>query len=53
MQPRPGSKRRPKTTPPDEEHRETPGPDLGRTDDSGRGGAPDLAAKSDTEEEHA
>jgi hypothetical protein len=54
MQPRPGSKRKPKTTPPDEEHRETTAPDLGRADDSGHpGGAPDLDAKSDTEAEHA
>jgi hypothetical protein len=30
------------------------GPDLGRTDDTGHpAGAPDLDAKSDTEEEHA
>jgi hypothetical protein len=54
MQPRPGSKRKPKTTSPDEEHREPTGPDLGRTEDSGHaGGAPDLDTKSDTEEEHA
>ena len=54
MQRRSGSKRKPKTTPPDEEHRETTGPDLGRTDDAGhRGQAPELEAKSDTKEEHA
>ncbi len=54
MERKPRPKRRPEPTLPDEEHIETAGPKLGRAEDAGHpGGAQDLKAKGDTEEEHA
>ena len=54
MERKPRPKRRPEPPLPDEKHIETVGPKLGRAEDTGHpGGAQDLKAKSDTEEEHA
>ncbi|HEY7520981.1 MAG TPA: hypothetical protein VIE36_22020 [Methylomirabilota bacterium] len=45
--------RKAETTPPDEEHREPGGPNLGYEDDAGHaGGTQPLDAKSETESDH-